>query len=246
MQALDQICQEVWLQLQQVALPDSRFHWDFTAFVPDYAGSELCTRSIQGTKQYQQSKVVMVTPDNSLASLRAQALDDGKQLVVPSYAIGRGFWQISRPDVPKGQEEFSATLDGLERFAHPCPIEHLPEADRPALMVTGASVLNLQGVRLSPSPSYFELEWLIFSSLGIVDQQTPIIAIVHDCQVVDYPCDPQPFSVIADWIITPTRTFPTESPYPRPKDITTAGLPWHLIKSIPLLRAVYEKGFHGP
>ena len=244
MQDLDRIRQEVWLQLQSVAFPDSRFHWDFTAFVPDYAGSEECTRAIQQTKRYQQSRVIMVTPDNNLASLRSKALDDGKLLVVPTYAIGRGFWQIARQDVPKGQEDFSATLDGMEKYARPFPIEHVLAEDRPTLMVTGASVLNLQGVRLSPSPSYFDLEWLILSSLGIVDQQTPIFAAVHDCQVVDCQCDPEPFSVVADWIITPTQAFPTRSPFPRPESITAARLPWHLIKSIPLLRTIYEQEFH--
>src|SRR4051812_50105155 len=36
----------VWAELRGVARPDSRFHWDFASFIPDFAGSEGCANRI--------------------------------------------------------------------------------------------------------------------------------------------------------------------------------------------------------
>ena len=241
MDGKEQIRKEVWAKLTRVAFPDSRFHWDFTAFIPDYHGSDLCTELICGMDAYRSATNILVTPDNNLVSFRASCIKDGKLLIVPSYAIGRGFWQLTREDVPEGQEEYSATLDGLERFANPYPITTVPLENRPQLLVTGASVLNSDGVRLSNGPSYFDLEWLILISLGLVDEGTPVVAAVHDCQVVDYPCDPQPYSVVADMIVVPSQVIPIPRHYERPTKIIWDQIPWYIVNDIPLLRAIYQE-----
>jgi 5-formyltetrahydrofolate cyclo-ligase len=230
------IRKRVWEELRRVAKPDSRFHWDFTAFIPDFEGSDQCTVTIREMAVYRQAQTIFITPDNNLTTLRAHGLADGKTLVVPSYAIGRGFWRIVRGDVPPGQEDFAATLDGLERFARPYPVETVG----PSLLVTGASVVNTEGVRLSASPSYFDLEWLILRALGLVSVETPIIAAVHDCQVVEWPCEPQPYGSIADIIVTPTRMIQTSHRYRKPDRIVWEKLSWDVIREVPLLMALYQ------
>ena len=239
------IRQRVWGELRRVARPDSRFHWDFTAFIPDFEGSAACAAAIRDLPQYRQAAVVCVTPDNSLAEARAGCLADGKTLWVPTYALGRGFWQVAPSDVPSGQEAYAATLDGLERFARPCPVETADPATGPALLITGASVINTQGVRLSQDPSYFDLEWLILRALDLVRPDTPIIAVVHDCQVVEWDCEPRPFSAIADLIVTPTRVIAAAPPLPKPDRIEWADLAWEVIRDVPLLLALYERDLSG-
>ena len=241
MEEIERIRREVWVRLQGVAFPDSRFHWDFTAFIPDFIGSEQCARRIRQMKAYTRAKAILATPDNNLASLRAGAVQDGKLVIVPTYAIGRGFWKLGREYVPEGQEDYATSLDGLEQFGQPYLLEEVETAERPALLITGASVLNTQGVRLSLGPSYFDLEWLILFSLGLLGRDTPILAAVHDCQVVDFPCEPLPYCVTVDTIVTPTRTIETGSPYQRPEQIAWTELPWHLVKDIPLARRLYER-----
>ena len=39
----------VWDRLAQVAKPDSRFHLDFTSFIPDFEGSSKCVDVIRQT-----------------------------------------------------------------------------------------------------------------------------------------------------------------------------------------------------
>lgn len=237
----EKIRRKVWAELQRVARPDSRFHWDFTAFIPDFEGSEHCVEAIRQTDHYRRARVILITPDNSLAGLRAQCLLDDKRLIVPTYAIGRGFWQIARADVPPGQEQFAATLDGLERYAHPYPLETAVPADGPALLVTGASVLSTDGIRISTGPSYFDLEWLILRALGLVQSDTLIIASVHDCQVVEWPCEPQPYDAVVDLIVTPTRTIQVSPRYPKSDRIVWEQLPWNVIWEVPILKALHQR-----
>ncbi|MCL4466949.1 MAG: hypothetical protein M1389_13155 [Chloroflexi bacterium] len=235
------IRKRVWGELRCVAKPDSRFHWDFTAFIPDFEGSANCAATIREMGKFRDAQTILVTPDNNLASLRAYCLTDHKTLVVPTYALSRGFWQITREDVPPGHEEFAATLDGLERFARPYPVEAVGPGAGPTLLITGASVINTEGVRISSDPSYFDLEWLILRTLGMVNAETPIVAAVHDCQLVEWPCEPQPVGSIADVIVTPTRVFQTSQRYRKPDQIVWEHLAWDVIREVPMLMALYER-----
>jgi len=242
----DALRQRVWSDLRRVARPDSRFHWDFSAFIPDFEGSEACAAAVQALAVYRQAQVVCATPDNGLAEFRQRCLADGKTLIVPTYALGRGFWQLAPQAVPPDQQAFAATLDGLERFGQPYELEAVPLSVCPTLLVTGASVINTEGVRISADPSYFDLEWLILRSLELVTAQTPIVTIVHDCQVVEWPCAPRPISTITDFIVTPSRVLEVGPRYPKPDRLAWDELAWDVIREVPLLKALYERDHAGP
>ncbi len=242
MNEMQTVRRRVWQELQRHARPDSRYHWDFTAFIPDFEGSQRCTETVAAMELYQRAQRVFVTPDNNLASLRARCLLDAKTLIVPTYAIRRGFWLLERQDVPQGQEAFAATLDGLEVFATPLDLDRLASGDHLDLLVTGASVINSEGVRISPTPSYFDLEWLILRTLGLVEQDTPVVACVHDCQLVDWPCEPHPLGSVVDLIVTPTGAYEATGEHPKPAAIRWEHLPWQVVAEIPMLRRLYERG----
>ena len=241
MDEMEILRRKVWRELRAVARPDSRFHWDFTAFIPDYRGSEACTEAIANLAICRQAQTLFITPDNNLASLRARCLREGKTIIVPTYAIRRGFWLLHPGQVPQGQEDFAATLDGLERFGTAIEPQHLAPDQAPQALVTGASVLNLEGVRLSPNPSYFDLEWLILRTLGHVDSETPVIASVHDCQLVDWPCQPHPLGCIADIIVTPTRVLNTPRHFSKPASFQWDQLSWNVIEEIPILARLHSR-----
>jgi 5-formyltetrahydrofolate cyclo-ligase len=236
----ENIRRQVWMQLHKVAKPDSRFHWDFNRFIPDFEGSATCVERLCNTTAYRVADLVLVTPDNSLTGLRARCIEDGKTLIVPTYSLTRGFLALSRETVPSSQEAFAATLDGLDVFGYPYLVSIHDHAQGSQLMITGASVLNSQGVRISHGPSFFDLEWLILSSLQLVNDQTPILAQVHDCQVVDFDCLPLPFGVSIDQIITPTRLIDTRRPYPRPSPLSIKTLPLQIRQEVPLLQELTE------
>ena len=213
--------QLVWEELTKVARPDSRFHFDFQEFIPDFAGSGAATARLTELDVYENAGKLFITPDNCLEALRAQAVADEKVQIISTYGIRRGFYALARSDVPAGLEQYAILLDSLERLGRPLTLRELQADYRPDLLVTGASAVNYEGVRFGKGHGFFDLEWAILFELGLVDQQTPIVAFVHDCQLVEVPLALSPFDTLCDYIVTPTQTIKIIQPQ-KP----TAGVIW--------------------
>jgi len=229
------IRERVWRELRKVAKPDSRFHFDFSSFIPDFEGSDKCAEAIRNMEIYKRARNLMITPDNCLELLREYSIKDGKLVVMPTYGIKRGFVQLSRDLVPSGKEDFAATLDGAERFGKYLPISELKGLKKIDLMVTGASVVSINGVRYGKGHGYFDLEWGMFRELKLVNDNTPVIAVVHDCQVIEEEIEAEAYDTIMDYIVTPTRIIQVEKRRGKPKGIMWERLPEYLLKEIPIL-----------
>lgn len=233
--------QQVWSALRPKARPDSRFHWNFAEFIPDFEGSHLCCDAVRRMDWYRESRSIFVTPDNGLVLLRQYAIQDQKNLIVSTYGIARGLMLLRRSDVPVGEERLAATLDGMEYFGHPLSLEELAALAPIDLLVTGAAVITKTGIRWGKGHGYFDLEWGMFSEIGAVDQHTPVVAVVHDCQVVDLELEPSPHDTIVDCIITPERALPVSRIYPKPQGIFWEQVPARLREQIPPLQSLYER-----
>jgi 5-formyltetrahydrofolate cyclo-ligase len=103
-------------------------------------------------------------------------------------------------------------------------------------LITGASAVNTEGLRFGKGHGYFDVEVGIFTSIGTMNENTPVIAVVHDCQVVDVPMEPGPTDTVVDRIITSTRDIPTDGNLPRPSDIRWDLLPTEMLANIPPLQ----------
>ena len=218
------IRQQIWEKLRPVAKPDSRFHLNFAEYIPDFDGSGQATDRLVAQPFYQEGRYAFVTPDNGLADLRRRMLDGGKTLVVSTYGIYRGFVLLEASKVPTGQSQFAATLDGLEHFGTPIALAALAARGRFDFMVTGASAVSLNGVRFGKGHGFFDLEWGMFTDIGIADEETAVTAVVHDVQVVEESLVPSDTDILVDHIATPTR-FITASRAPRPR-----GIKWDLLQ----------------
>ena len=60
----------------------------------------------------------------------------------------------------------------------------------------------------------------------IVDENTPIIAVVHDVQVVNFDLEPSDTDIIVDWIITNKQKLSTNRNKSRP-----SGIYWNLLEN---------------
>jgi 5-formyltetrahydrofolate cyclo-ligase len=103
-------------------------------------------------------------------------------------------------------------------------------------MLTGASAVSLDGVRFGKGHGFFDLEWGMFTDIGIVDDRTPVVAVVHDCQVVEDKLTPSPTDIIVDTIATPTRLVRVDRAYPRPRGIHWDRLEPEVIAATPPLQ----------
>lgn len=201
----------VWARLRSVARPDSRFHWDFSSFVADFADSERCVDRLRALPAWSRSRLLFITPDNSTELVRRAAMADGKPFVMTTYGMRRGFLALDPQDVPHTDHSYAATLDGMDRYARPVSLSDIGQADHIGLLITGGSAVNPRGHRMGKGHGYFDLEWALLSEIGAVDESSEIADVVHDCQLVDVDLAPAAHDVPVDWIITPTRTVQVSS-----------------------------------
>ena len=176
--------------------------------------------------------------------MREQAIKDKKDIIVSTYGIYRGLILITKNMIKKGDEVFASTLDGLEMFGKNITlkeIQNLGKIDliiqskmsiffkiniyKIDLMLTGASAVSKNGVRFGKGHGFFDLEWGMFANLKIVDENTPIIAVVHDVQVVNFDLEPSETDIIVDCIITNKQKLSTKRKKSRP-----SGIYWDLLE----------------
>jgi 5-formyltetrahydrofolate cyclo-ligase len=103
------------------------------------------------------------------------------------------------------QRLFAAWLDGLEYFGRPITLAQIAARGPFDFMVTGASAVSLNGVRFGKGHGFFDLEWGMFTAIGVADERTPVTAVVHDVQVVDELLEPGETDILVDAVATPTR-----------------------------------------
>ena len=226
----------VWSRLRQVAKPDSRFHLDFGEYIPDFEGSQEATARLTSLDIYQRSPVVFITPDNCLERLRAQSVRDGKVQIMPTYGIRRGLVKLCPEAVPEGLEDYAVLLDVIETLGEHLSLDALRRRHRIGLVVTGASAVSTGGIRFGKGHGFFDLEWAMLYQTGVVDTSTPVVAFVHDCQVVDIELEASPFDTTCDYIVTPTRVIEIEDPQKPTGGVLWDRLEEGMLEDIPPLR----------
>lgn len=236
---------KIWERLRKVAKPDSRFSWDFSEFICDYDGSDRCADILCESPLYRDSKVIFVTPDNNLESFRERAFRDRKVVLMTNYGITRGVFLIRPEWLPPGKEELASTLDGVQRYWRHRTLKALKaELGAIDLLVTGASAITPSGIRFGKGHGYFDIEWGMFHSMGMVDSSTPVVAAGHDCQLVDADVEVRPYDTAIDYIVTPTRFLETRREFPKPE----GGIYWSLLapgmrEAIPPLQELWAEEF---
>ncbi len=230
----------VWVALREVARPDSRFHFDFGEFIPDFQGSDQALAKLLPLPVYEAARLIFITPDNCLEGLRAQALRDGKTIVVPTYGIRRGFVKLAPGDVPQGCEVYASWLDGMEHFGEHVSLAQIHQLGEFDLLITGGSVINHQGIRFGKGHGYFDLEWAMMYKIGAAGQASRVMAFVHDCQLADIKLEASPFDTVCDLIITPSRIVEVKA-----ASKPTLGILWErlapgMMENIPPLRELKE------
>lgn len=219
------IRERIWTKLHDVARPDTRFHLNFAEVIPDFEGSEEATDLLVAEEAYRSSSFAFITPDNCLYDLRRRMIEDGKPFVMSTYGIYRGFLLLEPSMVPQGAALYAAWLDGMEHFGRPISLQEIAQRARFDLLVTGASAVSVNGVRFGKGHGFFDLEWGMFTDLGLVDEDTPVLAVVHDVQLVEDQLQPSETDILVDKIATPSRVHTVERRAKRP-----SGVKWNLLE----------------
>jgi len=88
------------------------------------------------------------------------------------------------------------------------------------LVVVGSVAVSEKGWRIGKGEGYADLEYAMMVSMGAVSQGTPVVTIVHDCQVIDIPeALLEDHDLTVDYILTPTKVIATGCERPKPTGI---------------------------
>ncbi|KAF2110326.1 hypothetical protein BDV96DRAFT_200288 [Lophiotrema nucula] len=224
--------ERVWLSLLRYGIPDSRFGSDFSSFHPDFRDSSRaieCTVNLPG---YRVAKTMFIGPDNALQELRYRALQAGKLVLTTTYALRRGFILLDPQRISADKYEVASMLDGMEKLGRTISMAQLRDELREIkICFTGARAVSTHGRRFGNGLGHFDLAWGILSDRKLVNPATPVIGVIHDCQVVDpealelQPVTSTHWDVPCDYVVTPAKmcqlTF-TEKP--------TQGIIWDQLK----------------
>jgi 5-formyltetrahydrofolate cyclo-ligase len=207
----------VYQDLLRHAVPDSRFNYDFMSFTPDFRGSQLATDRIADLECYKSASTILVTPDNSLESLRLRALQDGKKLLVATYRLRRGFILLDPARIDAARLELAACLDGMEKpgTGKAVSIAQIrDEGIKIDMCATGGLVFNEQGVVIFEGQSLFEVQWAMLQDIKALGISARVVAVAHACQVVDETqlgmqkiSPDKTGEVQCDYVVTPEKVF---------------------------------------
>ena len=235
--------ERVWSELRKVAVPDSRFHFDFGEFIADFEGGEAAVDRLTDNRFYKEANLIFITPDNCLDRLRLKALEDGKTVLMTTYSIKRGFWLLDPKTIAPELYLYASTLDGMERIGKPLSLKDIAATiGKVDYMVTGTGAINHEGVRFGKGHGFFDAEWGMLYQLARITTDTPCAAVVHDCQVLTEVLTPDVYDTVVDVIFTPTRTIEVSGPHKPTCGIIWDRLDQHMYDTIPPLQELKAMG----
>lgn len=222
------IREKVWRSLSKAKICESPW-----GRIPDFIGAREAAERLRRMDLYQESEVVSVNPDSPQRPVREMVLRDGKKLLVGTPKLEKGFILLENL---RGNECEASTLSGLRKYGKPISLDKLPKID---IKVVGSVAVTRDGGRLGKGTGYFDLGYLVFRELKVLDDSTPIITTVHDLQMVErIPMTAD--DVPVDVIITPTQTIETHTVYSKPKGVPWSELERRKIGESPLIKALIK------
>lgn len=166
--------------------------------IPDFQGSVAAAERLSRTIEWERADVVFSSPDSAQRPVRKLALDDGKDLVIPTPKIKDGYLLISG-DVPDAKA--ASTIRGAYRYGS--FISRFPEVD---LVVEGSVAVDLEGNRLGKGGGYGDREISELRDQGAIGEDTPIATTVHELQIIEsVPVEDHDEGI--NMIVTPMRVI---------------------------------------
>ncbi|XP_058701745.1 methenyltetrahydrofolate synthase domain-containing protein isoform X3 [Poecile atricapillus] len=204
-------------------------------------GSLQACCSLRELDAFSRAREVKVDPDKPLEGARLAALQARKTLLVPTPRLRTGLFNriVPPPGATKEILRRCATSQGVKDYSVPVGLDGKAQVD---LVVVGSVAVSEKGWRIGKGEGYADMEYAMMVSMGAVQEDTPVVTIVHDCQVLDIAeeiLDDHDLTV--DYILTPTRTIQTNCKRPKPQ-----GIMWHKVSSemlgkIPILKTLQSR-----
>lgn len=212
--------------------------------IPNFVNADVAAQRLADLPEFAAASCIKVNPDTPQKMVRYLVLDRSKALVTPQPRLRTGFFsRLTRGSFPPEDMMNACTSAGVAKFGEALSLDTPIKVD---LIVVGSSAVDpSSGARLGKGEGFAELEYGILRWMGAIDDRTPVVTTVHDCQVLEPgTIDPSrmcPWDVPVDIIVTPTRVIRTHTTSPKPPGILWHTLSPQKLSQIRVLRDLKER-----
>ncbi|KAJ8762747.1 hypothetical protein K2173_017562 [Erythroxylum novogranatense] len=205
--------------------------------IPNFVGASAAAENLSRLEVFVNAGCVKVNPDSPQKQVRFLTLTGGKKLLTPQPRLRTGFFSVLESHMLNPSTILEAcTSVGVAKYGMPIGLDEKLKVD---LIVIGSVAVNPKtGARLGKGEGFAELEYGMLRYMGAIDDSTPVVTSVHDCQLVDdIPVEKLLIhDVPVDIICTPTQVIFTRTVIPKPQGIYWDKLSPQKLDQIRILR----------
>ncbi|CAH2067630.1 unnamed protein product [Thlaspi arvense] len=210
--------------------------------IPNFVGASAAAAKLADLDAFRMAEVVKVNPDSPQKQIRFLTLSGEKKLLTPQPRLRTGFFSVVESGLLKPERIIEAcTSVGVAKYGRAIGLDEKIKVD---LIVLGSVAVNPQtGARLGKGEGFAELEYGMLRYMGAIDDSTPVVTTVHECQLVDdIPLEKLAVhDVPVDIICTPTRVIFTNTPIPKPQGIYWDKLSPEKLQQIRIVRELKKR-----
>uniref|UniRef100_A0A7S1ET43 Methenyltetrahydrofolate synthase domain-containing protein n=1 Tax=Timspurckia oligopyrenoides TaxID=708627 RepID=A0A7S1ET43_9RHOD len=208
--------------------------------IPNFEGAEIAAnRLLTEVEEFQSARCIKVNPDSPQRAVRYNVLNESKLLLCPQPRLRTGFFsELSKEWIPSQELLSACSAKGFGKYGKPLSLNEMRDLDENGknnrlivdCIVVGSVAVASNGSRIGKGEGFAELEYGILRLLGSIDENTPVITVVHDVQVMDDALMPLErmgeHDVPVDIIVTPTRVIRVNESAKKKKP---NGVLWNLL-----------------
>ncbi|KAF6263862.1 5-formyltetrahydrofolate cyclo-ligase family-domain-containing protein [Scenedesmus sp. NREL 46B-D3] len=192
--------------------------------IPNFVDADKAAARLADLPEFKAAAVIKVNPDTPQKMVRFEVLSSGKTLLTPQPRLRTGFFStLTTASFESSAMMEACTSAGVAKYGSPVDLEQ--QSLKVDMIVVGSSAVSRNGARLGKGEGFAELEYGILRWMGAIDEHTPVVTTIHNCQLLEDEIDPAQMlehDVPVDIIVTPTQVIRTNSRLPKP-----AGILWH-------------------
>ncbi|XP_055268973.1 methenyltetrahydrofolate synthase domain-containing protein isoform X2 [Moschus berezovskii] len=233
------IREQIWDYMESQNLAD--FPRPVHHRIPNFKGASRAAEHFPRLQAFKMARTIKVNPDAPQKNARFFVLESKKTLLVPTPRLRTGLFNkiTPPPGATKDILRKCATSQGVRNYSTPVGLDSKVLVD---LVVVGSVAVSEKGWRIGKGEGYADLEYAMMVSMGAVSQRTPVVTIVHDCQVVDIPeALLEDHDLTVDYILTPTRVITTGCERPKPAGIVWSKISCEMMGKMPILRSLRHR-----
>ncbi|XP_040185607.1 methenyltetrahydrofolate synthase domain-containing protein isoform X1 [Rana temporaria] len=233
------IRQKVWDYIEKNNLAD--FPRPVHHRIPNFKGAAQACERLKGLQEFQGATNVKINPDTPQKNARFLTLEARKTLLVPTPRLRSGLFNKITPPPGATKEvlRICATSQGVRNYSVPLGLDAAVQVD---LIVVGSVAVSEKGWRIGKGEGFADMEYAMMVAMGAVTDQTIVVTVVHDCQVLDIPEELLgDHDLTVDYILTPTRVIKTDCARPKPTGIIWSKISHEMMEKIPILKKLWDK-----